>query len=83
MQYVINENERLKAQNQSLQQENRVLREKLTNSKNAFSAIQNGNLPCSPNCTLERDCFDNVTNYGNTCMVRLAQKALKELEELE
>lgn len=31
MQSIINENERLKAQNRSLQQENRALKDKLTN----------------------------------------------------
>lgn len=86
MQNIINlnnENERLKAQNQSLQNENRVLREKLINSKNAFNAILNGSLPCDKKCTPEIDCFDEVTNYGDTCMIRLAQNALKEIEELK
>ncbi len=81
MQNIINQNERIKTQNKSLQQENRILREKLINAAKAFRAILNGSLPCDASgCTLERDCFDEPTDYGDTCMIRLAQKGLKELE---
>lgn len=82
MQNIINlnnQNERLKAQNKSLQQEKRALRGKIRAAEKGLKAILDGSLPCGLNCTLDDKCFDEVTNNGKTCMIRLAQKALKVL----
>jgi len=86
MQNIINlhnENKRLKAQNQSLQKENQILQEKLKKALEAFNAILKGSLPCNVICDLETKCYDEVTNYGDICMIRISQKAIKELEKNE
>jgi len=82
MQNIINlnnENKRLKAQNQSLQKENRILRERGQKALEIFEAILKGSLPCGAACKLDTECLDEVTDYGATCMIRLAQKAINEL----
>lgn len=81
MQKLINQNERLKIQNQSLQQENRALREKNNRARKAFRAVLKGSLPCimRASCTPDARCLDEITNFGKNCMIRIAQKALREL----